>query len=147
MSAIDRDEIHATDFLIPDRLMAKRVIKDGCWEWTGWHNNLGYGYISWNGQDRPVHRLIMELLGRVPDPDFDVDHLCRNPGCWDPDHLEAVPHQVNIRRGKAATKTACKYGHDWNDPHNVRTRRTGERYCAECDRQQCRERYARRKAR
>lgn len=101
--------------------------------WRGWHNNLGYGYVRWQGRDRPVHRVVMEELGRV-EQGQDVDHLCRNVGCCNPDHLEGVSHRENIRRGRAGTKTSCKIGHDWTNPSNVYVRRDGRRWCAECAR-------------
>ena len=120
--------------LLPDRLLARRVIRtDACWEWAGWHNNLGYSYVYWEGRDRPVHRVVMEFLERVTEGQ-DVDHLCHNVGCWNPEHLEGVSHAENIRRGRAATKTTCNYGHDWTDPRNVYVRKDGRRWCAACAR-------------
>lgn len=131
---------------LPERLAFRIVIaQNGCWEWLGWHNDKGYGYVRWEGRDQPVHRVIMSIVRGEPIPRvLDVDHICRNVGCCrpHPSHLEVVTHQVNIKRGVAGQKTSCNYGHDWTDPKNVRIRRNGRRYCAECDRQSCRKRYA-----
>jgi hypothetical protein len=45
-----------------------------------------------------------------------IDHLCRNRACCNPEHLEAVSRKENILRGKApsavnAKKTHCHRGH------------------------------------
>lgn len=122
--------------LLPEKLSARIEPSPECWGWRGWHNNLGYGYVRWEKRDRPAHRVVMEILNGGPfTPGTDIDHLCRNPGCVNPDHLEPVPHQVNIRRGRAGTKTACTRGHDWSDPKNVYRRRDGRRWCAACNRE------------
>ena len=110
------------------------VTTSGCWEWSGWRNNLGYGYIRHEGRDRPVHRVLMELMSGPFTSGIDIDHLCKNPCCLNPAHLEAVTHRENIRRGKAATKTTCKRGHDLTNPKNVYRRKNGKRWCAECHR-------------
>ena len=120
---------------LPERIASRvEVVPSGCWVWRGWRNNLGYGYTRWEGRDRPVHRLFMEWLGRVRDGE-DVDHLCGNPSCCNPLHLEGVAHRENIRRGRAAQKVACKFGHDWTDARNVYVRRDGRRWCAACARE------------
>lgn len=40
------------------------------------------------------------LRGPIPDG-LQLDHLCRNPSCVNPAHLEIVTGAENIRRGKA----------------------------------------------
>lgn len=106
---------------------------DHCWEWTGGHQNHGYGQVTQHGIKLYVHRLMYErFVGPIP-PGLELDHLCRNPGCCNPRHLEAVTHAVNMKRSGPALKTACKYGHDWTDPRNVGTHK-GKRTCAECSR-------------
>lgn len=128
---------------ILDLFEARVVRHDGCWLWTGAHNDQGYGQL-WFGARRMVyaHRWAYErYVGPIPEG-YDIDHLCKNSGCCNPAHLEAVTHRENIRRGRAATKTACNYGHDWTDPRNVYTRPNGRRYCAECSRVNQRKAYA-----
>ncbi len=84
-----------------------KVLENECWEWLGGCNNkYGYG-IFWTGKRKQVaHRYLYELIkGEVP-AELELDHLCRNPKCVNPDHLEAVTHQVNCQRGKGGEKTA-----------------------------------------
>ena len=83
----------------------------GCWLWLGTTTGgkPGYGYIGAGGHDGPglrAHIVLWEHKnGPVPDG-LELDHLCRVRECVNPDHLEAVTHQVNCQRGNqgAATK-------------------------------------------
>jgi hypothetical protein len=69
-----------------------------CWQWNACKNPDGYGFFSTGGRSVAVHRIAYELTkGRIPDG-LDVDHLCKNRGCCNPDHLEAVSHRVNMER-------------------------------------------------
>src|SRR6266566_3743699 len=82
------------------RFMEKiHIIPNGCWEWRGNHNYAGYG-VFWDGE-RPItaQRFSYKtFIGPIPN-DYDTDHLCRNPCCVRPDHLEAVTRGENLRRG------------------------------------------------
>lgn len=120
---------------ILERFWEKVEETEGCWLWNGYHGGMGYGQF-WITPGRPIgaHRFAYQLLvGPIPD-DFDIDHLCRNPRCVNPKHLEPVSHRENMRRSKAARKMACKLGHDWTNPKNVYIRKGGQRWCAECAR-------------
>jgi hypothetical protein len=128
------------------RFDQRTIQGDGCWQWTGtsW---AGYGRM-WDDRTKAmvnVHRIAYELfIGPIP-PGHEIDHLCRNPGCCNPEHLEAVNHQTNIKRGKQGSKIACIYGHDWSNPYNAGTAKNGRRYCRECRRIHNRESYLRKK--
>jgi hypothetical protein len=107
-----------------ERFWAK-VKKGGpgeCWEWTAYRDPNGYGRFNIGGQGPIVlaHRFAYEeLVGRIPDG-LDLDHLCRNPPCVNPGHLEPVTAQINNLRGvgpaaKHAAKTHCPYGHEYTE--------------------------------
>lgn len=79
-----------------------------CFLWTGRINSKGYGTIlvgsRTDGSRRTVrvHRVAWaESVGPLPSG-LEPDHLCRVTRCWNPDHLEWVSHQVNIKRGATA---------------------------------------------
>jgi hypothetical protein len=117
---------------------------DGCWIWAGSKDSKGYGQISSGGrQGRRVlaHRLSYTIAkGQIPEG-LDLDHLCRNPACVNPDHLEPVTRGENTRRGNAAAATRaaraakpnCKHGHAWT-PTNTYTDPHGHRRCRTCER-------------
>lgn len=124
---------------------ALRPVPGNCWLFNSWHNSAGYPYIRVDGRDQPAHRVVYAAMTGMEIDGLDLDHLCRNVACVRPDHHEPVTHAENmLRMGRAQTKCR-KAGHDWSDPHNVRVRPNGRRYCAECDRINLRARYARRK--
>jgi hypothetical protein len=78
-----------------------KVLKhpDGCWEWTaGRSGGPGYGAFSLGQRKVGAHRWSYEnFVGPIPEG-LELDHLCRNPGCVNPDHLEPVTRSENIRR-------------------------------------------------
>jgi hypothetical protein len=82
-----------------DRIATKiELAIDGCWTWTGAKASHGYG----NTARTTAHREVWELLiGPIPDG-LTLDHLCRNPLCVNPDHLEPVTCAENLRRARLA---------------------------------------------
>lgn len=99
-----------------ERIMERFVVKtDSCWLWLG-KKDFGYGRVGFNGSHVRAHKLIYEgLKGPVP-TGLVLDHLCRNRGCVNPDHLEPISNRENVLRGvglsaENAKKTHCKHGH------------------------------------
>lgn len=77
----------------------------GCWEWQRGKDDNGYGKTSFEGKDLLAHRHFYEICnGAIPEG-LHLDHLCRNPGCCNPKHLEAVTCAVNLRRGNGTKLT------------------------------------------
>jgi hypothetical protein len=115
-----------------ERLNEKYVMGDGCWEWTA-AKVVGYGRIWWNGKLQLAHRVMYELhVAPIPEG-LELDHLCRNPGCVRPDHLEPVTHFENQRRGYwVALKTECPHGHPYIEENIYRNQKTGKRHCRTC---------------
>lgn len=120
------------------RTMRIRIDPNGCWIWTGTiSKSTGYGWIG-NAVlgSEPAHRAVYRLfVGRLHSG-WEVDHLCRNRLCVNPEHLELVKPQENLRRSNApsainARKTHCKRGHPF-DEANTYISPKGERQCRAC---------------
>lgn len=114
------------------------LMPDGCWRWDGSLTSTGYGRIghggraSNGGKRERAHRVTHRLLkGPIPEG-TELDHLCRNTRCVNPDHLDAVTHRVNIQRARG-TETHCGRGHE-RTPENTYVSRAGFRNCRECTR-------------
>lgn len=61
----------------------------GCWEWLKFKLR-GYGRNTAAGHSQYAHRAYYEVANGPVPPDHDVHHKCVNPGCVNPEHLEAV---------------------------------------------------------
>jgi len=69
-----------------------------CWEWSGTRTPNGYGQLRREGRARLAHRWLFErTVGAIP-VGLELDHLCFNPPCVNPAHLEPVTHAENLRR-------------------------------------------------
>lgn len=73
-------------------------VETGCWEWQANLIGTGYGQFRHCGRSKLAHRHEYEWrYGPIP-YGLELDHLCRNKRCVNPDHLEAVTHTENMQR-------------------------------------------------
>lgn len=112
----------------------------GCWIWLASLNGKGYGQINSGprgGTMLLAHIVAYNLLvGEVPEG-LELDHKCSTPSCINPDHLEPVPHAVNVQRGRSGAvngarqraKTHCPNGHSLADAY---INPNGSRKCRQC---------------
>lgn len=94
--------------LWPARFMSHVAFEpmSGCWLWTGGTTRSGYGVYG--KPQTTAHRVSYELhVGPIPSG-HDMDHLCRNRACVNPDHLEPVSHHENMRRSFLARNGEIK---------------------------------------
>lgn len=110
----------------------------GCWQWTGPVKDTGYGMFSRPfGGERAAHRAFW-VRDRGPIGEgLEVDHLCRNRGCVNPDHLEVVTRWENVQRAKLGqwgTETCRSGKHDVTKPEAwiVFPSRPDVRWCRGC---------------
>jgi len=135
---------------VSSRLMRHRNITvSGCWEWLGGRTKNGYGLTNVGsrsgGAKRKtvyVHRASFELnVGPIPNG-LELDHLCRNRLCFNPNHLELVTRAENTRRGIGPMmlaringgKKVCKNGHLFMGSNIIRRGPSGRwRKCRLCE--------------
>lgn len=109
-----------------------------CWNWQSAKDKDGYGRFWLKDKTMPAHRASYELfIGEITEG-LQIDHLCKNTSCVNPEHLELVTLKENVLRGigisaQNARKTHCNQGHEFN-PKNTYVNNKGNRSCRECHR-------------
>jgi hypothetical protein len=132
---------------------------DGCWLWTGSLTPKGYACIPWRkkGTHRAHRVSYEEFVGAIP-VGLILDHTCHNPAlcsggvsckhrrCVNPEHLEPVTIEENLRRGngpgagnKASIKsklkiTHCPRGHEYTPQNTAYYHTNNARSCKACSR-------------
>lgn len=117
------------------QISAHRADLGPCWIWKGAPNKKGYGRFTVNGRRYLAHRYAHLLwIGALVDG-MEIDHLCRNTRCVNPQHLEQVTPEEHARRTDQGayqrSKTHCPAGHAYT-PENTRME-GNRRHCRSCD--------------
>ncbi len=111
---------------VEQRFWDKVEKTESCWLWRGsFFAGKKYGQYGVGARNMRVHRYAYILLkGEIP-ADLTLDHLCRNPACVNPEHLEPVTAAENFARHPK--QAVCTRGH---------LRIPGTRRCTLCHRHQ-----------
>ena len=118
-----------------ERFWLKVQKTDYCWNWKECPDKGGYGHFRLNDKFVMAHRFSYELFKGKISQGLTIDHLCRNPLCVNPEHLEVVTMKENILRGTSfsainARKTHCPQGHEYNESNTYIN--NSQRYCRIC---------------
>lgn len=143
--------------LLIDRLMAKVVYaENGCWLYSGFGNQYGYGRVKSGGKLYLAHRVSYELHNGPVPAGMQLDHICHDPifcaggnscphrCCINPDHLIVCTgaennsplrkSSVNATRASwSKIRTECGRGHKFSI-ENTRINLDGTRGCRACGR-------------
>ena len=75
-----------------------RKNKAGCWLWQASKDKDGYGQIRVGQKIRRAHRVAYSMYtGELIPVGMDIDHLCYIRACVNPDHLQLVSHDENMK--------------------------------------------------
>jgi hypothetical protein len=66
-----------------------------CWVYTGTMDDWGYCYAKHEGKKRFVHRIAYAWRNGETPARRDVEHLCKQHACCNPDHLTTLPPKEN----------------------------------------------------
>lgn len=114
-----------------------RVLKTNtCWMWFGCRSADGYGRFQFKRTTINAHRMAYALKKGILDKSKQIHHLCNNPSCVNPDHLEQITVRENVLLSDNpasinARKTHCNKGHPLSGD-NLYCPPSGKRYCRTC---------------
>jgi len=130
---------HSFENYIPARVSSK--VDTDCWIWNGTFTRKGYGRKGSGAKYKSMHQWQWEeKFGPVPDG-LVLDHLCGVRICCNPDHLEAITNEENIRRGRAGRnnpyRERCKRGHLRSEGGSYWIKKNGKDYpiCVPCQKE------------
>lgn len=91
-----------------ERFWAKVNKTATCWNWTA-SSLRGYGVFRTGGKTSVAHRVsFMWAKGEIPEG-AQLDHMCHNRSCVNPDHLRFADHMLN-GQNRASSNSNSKSG-------------------------------------
>jgi len=116
MKGKDMDTPHRRDITPEDHFWAKVSKTDNCREWTAAKSVDGYANFWYRNSWLRAHRVSYEWArGPIP-AGMQVDHMCRNPGCVNPEHMRLATNALNSqnRSGAYSNGTSGSRGVSWS---------------------------------
>jgi len=109
-------------------------LRTGCWIYPMREVRGGYCRISIGSREVYAHRLAYEHFCDPISDGFEIHHICGNPRCVNPSHLELVTRYDHTHRSfySNASKQFCRNGHQLSSDNVYRRPSTGHRECRIC---------------
>lgn len=90
------------------------ISENGCIPWLGKIGTGGYAYVLYREGSKRLTRkaatVALELAGRPRPEGLEVDHLCRNRTCVNPDHMRYTTRSGNsLNRSEYRWVPNCKH--------------------------------------
>jgi hypothetical protein len=82
--------------------------EEGCWTWTRYRTDDGYGTVVYQGQRYYTHIVAFYLSIGIWPGDRHILHTCDNPPCCRPDHLIGGTNKENINDCISKGRRTCK---------------------------------------
>lgn len=126
--------------LVMKLIRNRRYNNKGCWLWSGFIANNGYGRVKNNNEDIHIHTLSAKLYN-IFEEGLQTLHRCNIRRCFNPGHLYAGTQKDNVRdqikdgthpSNSEKLKTHCPHGHEYTIV-NTRICRDGSRKCKICE--------------
>jgi len=88
-----------------ERFWAKVDKSGACWQWTG-ASHMSYGIFRFNGSSRLAHRVAYAWEnGDIPEG-AQLDHMCHNRSCVNPEHIRFADWETNGQNRARANKNS-----------------------------------------
>lgn len=105
-----------------DRFLAGFELNEatGCWTWIKGRNQRGYGKFAVTPSDQwYAHRFAYVWFVGPIEIGKQVDHICQNPSCVNPLHLQLLSPKDNNAKSNSPSaknkkKTHCIHGHEFS---------------------------------
>lgn len=97
---IKENKVDIKDKMAFYRFWSKVNIKDNkedCWDWTAHVDIYGYGKFELYYKSIRSHRMAYTLTKGQISEVLEIGHLCNNPRCCNPNHLELGDHYKNMQ--------------------------------------------------
>ena len=122
------------------RILSCRAPNDkACWIFDGNIRSDGYGSMNMIVHGRgvsPAHRISYLLFNGSLVVGKEINHICRNKSCVNPDHLEQITHSGNML-WRNFTKTHCLNGHEYTPENTIWDASMRCKRCRKCRENQC----------
>lgn len=94
------------------------ILDSGCWEWQRYRNKGGYGVKKIGKRVVLAHRYYYEKYTNLIPDGYEIDHICHNRACVNPEHLRLATRSQNQHHQLIRKDGVSSYkGVTWSKAH------------------------------